>query len=564
MSRISKWLEEDNHRIVLVDIQYHDGTVLRELNLSSHPYVMRAGDKFTNSLGSVVQDIYYDDILGEIPSITTKIDASVTVGNIIASNSDGEYDWLVGGTNVFEGHKIKVYLGDPAWYRSSFILILDGVTESITAPSLDSLSISIRDRRQELDLDVQSENITSNTSVSGNIPTLVSSSTVFSGNILYENGTTYATWPQSTIVPEAVEGSNKPLLLGKCFNIEPVLVDSANHVFMLSSEPITSVSKVRSNGVELATSQYEVDTTIGCIRLLNHDRGTQITCDAIGLNTRHSAANTSYSLTTSGIASLVEWLILDKTSFTSADICYDSFTGLGNTSTVGLYIRDNITIKDAVSKFANSVGAYLRFNKITSSSTCTIQLQRLILPTDASAPSPVMEINADFMVKDGLSIINIEQPFSDLTLGYAKNWTPQDKGSLAGVITTDNNLALVDTYASEYSKVFATNNIKSQYPLAKSSELIETLLYDKIDAQAEVNRRALIRSKKRYVYEIDSIAAPFTLNIGDVITLKHVRYDFTGRTNPQDATEEVLGKDCLVIGLNEKLTEKRVVMEVWL
>lgn len=565
MVAINDWLAEDNHRIVLIDMQYHDGTALQELNISSHPYTLREGDKFTNSLGTVVTDIYYDDIVAEIPSITTKIDASVSFGNILLHNSDGEYDWLVGNANIFEGHTIKVYLGDPSWYRSSFITILDGVIESITAPNISSLSISIRDKRQELDLDLQNKIITNDLSNPDNIPNLIASSTVFSSDILLEDGVTvYNTWPQTTVVPDAVLGNDMPILFGKCFNIEPVLVDSSNHVFMLSSEPITSVSEVRSNGVILSTTQYEIDTQLGCIRLLNHDRGTQITCDAIGISTRHSSSNLGYSLVSNSIPSIIEWIILDKTSFSSSDICYDSFSGITNTSTVGLYLRDNTTISDAINRLASSIGAYLRFNKLTTSSTCTIDLQQLLLPDDANAPLPSLDVNADTMVKDGLSIISIEQPFSDLTLGYKKNWTQQDKGSLAGVITTDDNLQLVDAYASEYSKVFASNNISTIYPLASSSELIETLLYNKNDAQDEVDRRAAIRSKKRYVYKIDSVASPFTLNVGDVINLKHVRYDFTGRTNPQDIKEQVTGKNCLIIGLTEKPTKKRVIMEVWL
>lgn len=565
MASVNDWLAEDNHRIVLIDMQYHNGTALQELNISSHPYTLREGDKFINSLGIEVTDIYYDDIVAEIPSITTKIDASVSFGNILLHNADGEYDWLVGNTNVFEGHAIKVYLGDPSWYRSSFITILDGVIESITAPNISSLSISIRDKRQELDLDLQNKVITNDLTNPDNIPVLVSSSTVFSSDILLEDGVTvYNTWPQTTVVPDAVLGNDMPILFGKCFNIEPVLVDSSNHVFMISSEPITAVTEVRSNGVVLAITQYEVDLAIGCIRLLNHDRGTQITCDAEGISTRHSSANLTYSLVSNSIPSIIEWIILDKTSFTSSDICYDSFSGLANTSTVGLYLRDNTTISDAINKLASSIGSYLRFNKLTMSSTCTIDLQQLLLPDDINAPVPSLDVNADTMIKNGLSIISIEQPFSDLTLGYKKNWTQQDKGSLAGVITTDDNLQLVDAYASEYSKVFASNNISTVYPLAQSSDLIETLLYNKSDAQNEVDRRALIRSKKRYVYKIDSVASPFTLNVGDVINLKHIRYDFTGRTNPQDVKEQVTGKNCLIIGLTEKPTKKRVIMEVWL
>ena len=558
MANISKWLEEDNHRIVLIDIQYHDGAELKELNFSSHPYVTRNDETYVNSLGNTVSDIVYDDIISNIPNIVTKINTSVSIGQIELLNVDGEYDDLI--DYAFEGHKIHIYIGDPSWFRSEYILIFDGITRAFTAPSINKLAIEVRDRKEVLEVQMLDQ-VIDQTFVDATIAAASFSDTII-------NAFPTITWPQSGVIPEGALDTKAPLLLGKCFNIEPVLIDSANHIYMVHDGPITAVTEVRSNGVVLTPpgggQQYEVDIAIGCIRLLVHDRGTQITCDVEGASDRPATANTSYTFTTNSAASLIEWIILNKTNLTVSDICYDYFDTYPNTSELGMYIRTDNTVLNVATDIMNSVGGYLRFSKVTSGVGCSLQIQQLILPTDASAPASSLTLYADDIVKNGLSLATIEQPLESMTIGYKKNWTTQDRSSLAGLIAEAGGFEKVNLYANEYSVKSVTNGITDQYPLAENQDIVGTLLYDGTEAQVEVDRRGVIRSSKRFLYRIDSVAAPFTINVGDIITLKHIRYGFTGRVDPTDATEAVVGKDCLVIGLEEQPTKKRVTLEVWL
>ena len=127
-----EWLNSDEHKIILVDIAYHDGTDYNAKYFASYPYVMKFGDSFTNILGNTTSNIAYDDIVYDVSNITTRIDSSKSLGSLTLLNTDGTYDTLLDIANSWEGHPIKIYIGDPKWFRKQFILILEGVIDSLT------------------------------------------------------------------------------------------------------------------------------------------------------------------------------------------------------------------------------------------------------------------------------------------------------------------------------------------------------------------------------------------------------------------------------------------------
>lgn len=372
-------------------------------------------------------------------------------------------------------------------------------------------------------------------------------------------------------IPDTILNTVVPICLGKCFNIEPKLIDANNHVYQVHEGQIEDIVNVRSNGVTLvppgATGatipQYEINKTIGCFRLLVHDNNTQITCDVIGQFERGKDANglqQDIDIILHSAAMMVEWLSLEKTILLYDDICPFTFPeppvifdedipGFDNTDPLGLYIRDEIDIGPLINDVMASVGGYARFHR-----TCVLQIIRFVDPVDR--PSELL-IDESSVLEKGISLSATEVPKSSIVLGYDKNWTIQDKGAIAALITEDATGTLLDLYTGEYSSAIATNlNIKDKYPLAVDQELIGTFITDFVDgtnhAQDEVDRRKALRSVKRYIYKVQTTVAPFTVNLGDVITLKHKRYGFDH------------GRKVLVIGMEEKPTKQRVDLEVWI
>jgi len=106
--------------------------------------------------GGNESNLIYDDIIKSVPNIATRIDSSSTVGAITLYNTDGEYDSLL-ETVTMTGHNIKIYIGDVNWPRDNFILILEGIVSSVSSNSPETIQLSLRDKKETLNVPLQSE-----------------------------------------------------------------------------------------------------------------------------------------------------------------------------------------------------------------------------------------------------------------------------------------------------------------------------------------------------------------------------------------------------------------------
>jgi len=541
------WLETDNNKIILVEAGYHNGTETSVGYFGTFPYILKQGDSFIDIYGNTVNSIYYDEIVNDIPEVSSRIDLSSTIGAIELLNPEGDLDELL--KYGWEGHPLKIYLGDPLWTKEQFILIFDGIINKFTSSSVDKITIDVRDKDQILSVSVQSNTITLSY-----VENILASSTFTADTkdvppVVFD--------PDIVSIPESIVNTPAPICLGYCFNISPKLIDAYNHVYQIHDGSIQAITEVRSNGAIVDAGDYEVDLSKGCFRLLVHDLGQQITCDVIGQSTRSSLAETSpgvypYSLVLHSAAHLIEWLLLEKTSVTIDNLDPDSFdpngvNGFPNTSVMGLYIEDEEEVKELLNKISSSVGAFIRFNK-------TNNLVQLTQFKDPATQPYSLELPEDQILENGLTLSDIEIPKKNIKLSYKKNWTVQDKGALAGIVV-EQELEVLENITSEYKIVNVANPItyiNDMYPLLEEDEVQETLLYNKQDALNEANRRIQLRKQKRFIYSVQATAVPLTINVGSIIKITHFRFDFSS------------GKKGLVIGINEDPINKFVTLEVWI
>ena len=150
-----RWLSEDSEKIVLCDIQYHDGTNRRTGHFSNYPYIMQLNDSFEDFDGTILQNIAYEDNLISIPNIITRIDADVNIGAIEFLNADGEFDSFI--KYAWEGHPLKIYIGDKTWVKDDFILILEAVSNVISSPRNNVMSLGIRDKKEVFNVKAQTQ-----------------------------------------------------------------------------------------------------------------------------------------------------------------------------------------------------------------------------------------------------------------------------------------------------------------------------------------------------------------------------------------------------------------------
>jgi hypothetical protein len=703
-----EWLTEDNEKIILCDIEYHDGDSLKLAHFSNSNYIMQASDSFVWTWGSsdvpadvnpdgitsTISNVAYVDNLINIPTINSKITADINIGTLEFLNAEGDYDSYINW--AWEGHLVRVLIGDPSWVHDDFILVLEGINSNITSTRRDVLALNIKDKKEVFNAKIQTNTIFWNAeqdnhpynlyqefksndpvnnpgqqdafikplnnlfNYSTGIPININSNTTTAelAQILYNvlisrpefdtsvalSGTTFTitctsfgdaedahdddtyptgisitpsngsastyetiafntstantdlggavihvhsptkryyfwfnvdngnvepiieenftlgfegTYVNKTWIPDTIINTPVPILLGKCFNVEPRLIDSYNHIYQVHDGPIESIDEVRSNGVVLEKNvQWEENKHIGCFRLLVHENNTRITCDVTGTTTRGKDSNDKSAdadIATHSAAWLIEWIALERSSLLAADLCpvrFDQNTGLSNTAVMGLYITEETDIAPIVTDIMSSIGGYARFGR-----TCILQLYQLEDPKDWTDIID-LELDADNILEDGVALGNTEPPKSSILLGYCKNWAVQDKGTLAGILTSsedDESVNLVSKYSTEFSTVSNYNaNIKLQYPLAEDTELLPSFIREEDAAQTEVNRRVLLRKQKRFVYNIKTTTAPFTISLGDVILVTTDRFGFNS------------GRKALVVGMQEYPTKQRVDLEVWL
>lgn len=317
-------------------------------------------------------------------------------------------------------------------------------------------------------------------------------------------------------------GTPIPVCLGTCFNVEPVYVSGTT--YQVHAGAVSAISSVRDRGVavsktdNLAAGQFTKTTS-------PVDRGG-ITASVVGA-------------TDGTVADIIRWLVL-RAGLTTADLDEANLLSFPNTATLGLYVRTERTVLDCINEVMASVGGGWRFSREGK-----VQIFRL----DTPAVTADIELDADDIEEDGLTVDGIEPPKASVTLGYARNWRFQDPGAMAGSVSDSDR----DLYAKEYSIVRSTSGtIKTTYPLAEDPDLVGTLFADQAAAQAEADRRLALRNVKRTVYRARAFALPFSIQLGQTVKLTYPRFAFTG------------GANAVVVGLREQPVLDRVEMELWL
>lgn len=455
------WLADDRQvRAILVEAGYHDGTSSGTAYLSSHAFVSGPSDTPANTA--------YLDVLVGIPEVRSRIDRDQQLGKLEVANDGSLDDWL---DRSWEGWPLRVYIGDPAWNRDDYRLILDGTNAGLSVPSVDRLSMTWRDRRRELEIPAQ----TTRTS---------------SGDLV-------------------------PLALGEVYNAEPVLIDGASLIYRFHEDGNASVTAARDNGVSVSYT----DNGDGTVTLSASPAG-RVTLDLSGATAGTAAAMIEYFATRAGIA--------------SADI--GDLTALP-TWGLGLYIQRDETIDRIMDDIVTSLGAVWRFDRLGK-----LQVARLELPG-----SPVATFDADDSEEGGLTVARSEPPYTAVPLEYYPNWTRQDPDALAGSVSASDR----DAYSKAYRTVEGTNSLGSQWPAAERAESKKTLIMAEADAQTEADRRATLRSGRRWVYQLAAFSGPFQIGLMDSITIEHPDLGFES------------GQDALVVGVRERPTANRVELELW-
>jgi len=471
VSELINWLNTPDHiKCTLVDIVGVGGTT----------------DSFYLSSVAYNSTINYWPIIngGLIFTESLSVDGSVSssFGSLELVNFNGEYDYLL--DYVWKRRRVKIYLGDPSWPKSDFVLIFDGLVEDLTCDSESSLTISIFDKLQKLN-----DNITEKTLLN----------------------TSYSQNTQNTILP---------LLFGECFNVQPLFVGTDNtkdirNVYMYHDGVKTGggtsgLIEVRDNGIPVEVVE---DITEGTFSLISDPRGT-VTCSAQGY--------APYTNTVAGIiAAIVKNYGANHNKFTDSDIAFEDFT---NTKKVGIFIKDRINILDVCSQLAKSVNAGLICPSITIAND-TVSASKLKL-IELTAPKILADSEYKFKFTDASMVegsLAISQTFPVrpiIKLSYCKNYTVQ------ATVAEGVNPAVNFSY--EYSYVTAKDDAKQiLYNDSGTATEEPTLLLVESEAEEEAANRLLLWSKQRFLVTAIYFPEFIFVQLGDRVSIQSSRFNLT-------------------------------------
>lgn len=466
VSEIVDWLNTEDHvKCILIDILDVGNATNTSFYFSTMPYA-----DVTNNI------VYNACVQGGInfsESLSIDGQPSLSFGSLEISNVGGIHDSYL--EYVWAKRPIKIYLGDPSWQKSDFVLIFDGLIQELLAPSESSLSFSLFDKLQRLN-----DPITETTLAS----------TQYSQNTL------------ETILP---------LLFGECFNITPLLVDNGStqnggQVYMINNGPINGIIEVRDNGIPIPV---ELDAQAGTFELLSRPYGT-ITCSAQG--------QTPYTNTIAGIITkLVTEYGTPENRFTTNDINFSTFS---NTSAVGLYCQDRKNILEACNELAKSVQANLICPAITVTdnevSTSKLRLVEIKPPTGTA--KYILDDNV--MIENTLSITELFPVKPSIKLAYCKNYTTQ--ATVAAGLNPQIN------FKDEF--IFVSSENTSQKINYRDSGTVseeQTLLLTTQQAQVESDKRLALWQTQRYIVTAEYLPQLMFVQLGDIVLVKSSRFNLS-------------------------------------
>lgn len=479
------WLAQDARRILLAQADAYSGVVVEQRYLATAPFVTRPIDTPPNTT--------YVDVITETPSFEARLSevflgrSLPAWGDIVLYNPNGDRDaWLDDG---WDGRAITLSLGAPGWNLPDYRPVLTGVIADIDAPSRDTLAIKLRDKTHLFDVPIQ-------TSLIG------------------------GTSPH--------KDQPIPLAFGECFNVEPVLISSATHTYQVHDGPIEAITAVRDNGVGVS---YTPDLAAGTFTLTASPAG-RITADVKGAKPAGSYLTKC--------ADIVQHIALTRTRMTAADIDAANIAAMNAlcAQTLGRYIKDRTNAIDVIDDLITSVGGFWTFTR-----GGLLSLGRL----DAPAGTPVLELIADDIEAESMSMVRRDLPRASVRLGYAPNFAAQDADALAGAVT-EANRAL---YAAPYQVAKAVNAVSSKHLLAANPDVVKTCLAAPADALTEATRRAALSATVRTTIRLTTFARAFALSLGAVVRVTHPRFGFAA------------GALAVVVGIRERVMDGRIELDLW-
>ncbi|MAD43589.1 MAG: hypothetical protein CMH98_01170 [Oceanospirillaceae bacterium] len=312
-------------------------------------------------------------------------------------------------------------------------------------------------------------------------------------------------------VLSATDDRPQPLILGQVIGALATQISTQSLLYKFSWLPVTSLVVRDGNGPEMSHTPDLVNGqfTLGAYTPRN------VICD---VTEPHATA-----------ISIINW-VADHYGITVASgISLPSYT-------IGLRYDGEVSGRQILDDVCRSIGAKWQINLVGE-----LAVQLLTVP-DQAQPADV-QIYADDIELDGIELTQTDEPLKSLAVNYARNYSPLSE--VAGSIN-DADPVLADRLRKEWEVVKSEQSLAA-YPLA-IDQTIETNLVNKVDAEAERDRRLQIRGQRRDTWSLTAFITSTKAIVGASVEVHH---------------PYVAGRIGRIISTRMSPISDRIEMEVW-
>jgi len=394
-------------------------------------------------------------------------DGALSAGSLEVDNTAGVRDTWAGAGYVWKNRQIKAYIGDIRWPRADFRMIFNGIVADIAPSGRSKLLLKLRDKLQRLNTAITEVKLGGETE------------------------------QKDALLPFAI---------GQVSNITPLPVNPATLTYgyhCASAEGVIA-NEARDNGAPVAMTSNPAAGTVtlestpaGAVTLsVKGDSGAGY-CDTAATMSRRLA--TGY-----GKAS-------DR--FTDADLDLANIAAFdaAHPQPMGLYSTERLNVLVACQMLLGSIGAQLVMSRLG--------LMRLIQVALPGTGTPFV-IRPEHMIDGTLQPTSRTDVVGAVKLGFAKNWTVQDAGTLANLPEVHKAL-----FTEEWLTTTKTDaSTLAAYRLNAEPVQIDTMLLTRADADAEAQRRLDLWKVPRTTYEFDGVPELLMLELGQAVTVYSPRF----------------------------------------
>lgn len=307
-----------------------------------------------------------------------------------------------------------------------------------------------------------------------------------------------------------LEGVVKPVVLGRVWNMSPVLVNATALIYQAHDGEIAAVTGVFDGGVALTFTANHAN--YAALAGASLSGGQYATCLGEGLI--RVGGTPAYALTAhvdgaggTTVRAIAKWLIgqLDDELGLAVDL--DSFDALP-AWTAGWLWTDAFAFADAISRFVGDGGYYWG-----ADSDGTVRALTLAEPAD-----PV----TTYDTSDILSIERLALPqgyegvHHRRQVRFQRNWTLQSDGELAATATT----------RARRQRGWGTATVTATAPPMNAIDppIVETSLYTSADAAALAGILIGLHGRTQRMFSVETKIFGALPRLGETVTIAHPRF----------------------------------------